>query len=79
MKIEKFEFNKDGLLIGDKKYGLGIYKLEIEDIETINVYISTFSCDNFDNIEGFEKYSNPRDLSKYENIHLIEDKKVGEE
>lgn len=74
MKIEKFEWSHDGLIIDGKKYGACITKLELEGA-TIKLYISPL-CKKFDEFKlepPFDDMSNPQELIKYENIRIIED------
>lgn len=75
MKANKIEFSKDGLIIDNKKYGLGITKVEIEDIRNIKIYIRIMK--NFEENKKlypeWEDINNPLELRKYENIKLIEE------
>jgi hypothetical protein len=74
MKIEKFEWSVNGLIIDGKKYGACITKLEI-DGGIIKLYISPM-CKHFDKLEleaPFNDMCNPQELIKYDNIRIIED------
>ena len=70
--LEKIEFTKEGLLIDNKKYGMGITKIEIESIYRINVYVSP-NYKSLDELTKEKGYCNPEDLTKYKNIKLIID------
>lgn len=73
MELESFECKKNvGIIIDGKKYGFGIPKLEIDGWD-IKIYVNKKSVYNFDKIEGTEDYNNPLELSKYENIKIIEE------
>ena len=76
-KIEKLEYIRGkGIIVDDKKYGLGISKVEIDGCK-IKVYISkSIILKNFDKMikeEEWKDYNNPYDLIQYENIKIVEE------
>lgn len=76
-KIEKLEFSKSGLILGGKKYGLGIHKVEIEGPEEIKIYLSKYIInEHFEEMikqEEYKDFNNPYDLIQYENIKIVEE------
>lgn len=75
-KIEKLEYIRGkGIIIDNKKYGLGISKVEIDGCE-IKVYIGKSILKSFDELikeKKWKDYNNPYDLIRYENIKIVEE------
>lgn len=76
MKAEKIEFTKYGLFIDENRYGYGITKIEIENIDEIKIYVvdNVLKKDEYwKEIEGMEDIHHPKELIKYENIKIVKE------